>query len=710
MVAVSVKDSWRLLPLIIRKGEYSMKSKLLTTAMGILVLFVLCLSAAAEETHEHSFENHMCVTCELQEAGLYYNGEFKLTWQELLDRGFIRVETKKGDVILYTDNDELQGDMVIAEGVTKIGNSGFDKVKLSSVTFPTTLKVVGDNAFGGSAISTFNMNEGLEEIGGSAFLSCPNITIATFPTSVKKVGSYAYAYCMNLESVIVREGETIEFGGSAFYRCYALKTADLHSVKAVHGFEDCTALETVMLYEGVTHIGREAFSNCGALKTINLPSTVIYIGNEAFNRCSSLTEMRIPDGVTELNDRTFYMCSSLTTLYVGKGLTQINTCAIPFTGLQAIYLPKGLTRCVGIFREQPAWATEVPAVTVYYEGDEFDWMLVEKGDSFDNAQVRCNVNYTYESFLDEVSATLATPEPSATPTAEPTATPTAAPTATPTATTSPTHTPAPTHTTEPAEMQTSTPARMSIPGEMGVYQQVAQQAYVNSYLTASSGIYGAAQAVDGDEETCWQFSTKKIALGEAALDIGIQPGSIVDELWIKNGFWYINNGLDQYTRNGRPKAIGISFLYDGEADFQDEIVLTLKDDKARKDWQKVTLGRHENVSAVRIRVISIYQGTKFKTDVAISEVMLVECENATTRIVYDTLQRGSKGDEVLVMKERLQVLGYFKKGAELSTAYNDTCAERVKQFQKVNGLPQTGIADHQTLVLLYSDAALPKSN
>lgn len=693
-----------------------MKNKLLTTAMGILILFVLCLSAAAEETHEHTFENHMCVTCELQEAGLYYNGEFKLTWQELLDRGFIRVENKKGDVILYTDNDELQGDMVIAEGVTKIGNSGFDKVKLSSVTFPTTLKVVGYQAFGSAQISKVYMNEGLEEIGESAFSRCPNITIATFPTSVKIVGSYAYAYCENLVSVVVREGETIEFGDRAFYRCNALKTADLHSVKVVHGFEDCTALETVVLYEGVTHIGRAAFSNCGALKTINLPSTVIYIGNGAFNRCSSLTEMRIPDGVTELNDRTFYMCSSLTTLYVGKGLTQINTCAIPFTGLQAIYLPKGLTRCIGIFREQPAWATEVPAVTVYYEGDDFDWMLVEKGDSFDNAQVRCNVNYTYESFLDEVSATLATPEPSATPTAEPTATLTAAPTATPTAvatptmTTSPTHTSVPTYTTEPAEKQSSTPERMSIPGEKGVYQQVAQQAYANSYLTASSGIYGATQAVDGKEETCWQFSTKKIALGEAALDIGIQPGSIVDELWIKNGFWYINNGLDQYTRNGRPKTIGISFLYDGEEDFQDEIVLTLKDDKARKDWQKVALGRHENVSAVRIRILSIFKGTKFKTDVAISEIMLVEREGTPSTVFYETLERGSKSVEVLSMKERLRELGYFKKNAELSDSYNDTCVERVKQFQKVNGLPQTGVADSLTLMMIYSDTALPKDN
>ena len=237
-----------------------------------------------------------------------------------------------------------------------------------------------------------------------------------------------------------------------------------------------------------------------------------------------------------------------------------------------------------------------------------------------------------------------------------------------------------------------------------------QQAAANSHVVANSGDYSAEMAVDGNEQTCWQFSTKKVKLGEAALIVALQPGSTVDELWIKNGFWYINKGLDQYTRNGRPKEIAVGFLYDGESEYRDEVKLTLRDDKERKDWQKLNLGRHENVSAVRIRVISIYKGTKFKTDVAISEVMLVEREGPVQAFVYETLQRGSKNDEVLAMKERLRDLGYFKKNADLSNSYNDTCVERVKQFQKVNGLPQTGIADHQTLMLLYSDAALPKSN
>lgn len=72
---------------------------------------------------------------------------------------------------------------------------------------------------------------------------------------------------------------------------------------------------------------------------------------------------------------------------------------------------------------------------------------------------------------------------------------------------------------------------------------------------------------------------------------------------------------------------------------------------------------------------------------------------------YKTLKQGSSGNDVVKMKKRMQELGYFSAGASLSNQYNATTTERVKLFQKVNGLTQTGIADATTLMLLYSDNA-----
>lgn len=83
-------------------------------------------------------------------------------------------------------------------------------------------------------------------------------------------------------------------------------------------------------------------------------------------------------------------------------------------------------------------------------------------------------------------------------------------------------------------------------------------------------------------------------------------------------------------------------------------------------------------------------------------------EQSKNENVYVTLTKGNKGNAVLEMKKRLQELGYFKAGAEISNIYNDTCVERVKQFQSRNGLPKTGVADPETLACLFSDEAIHK--
>lgn len=72
---------------------------------------------------------------------------------------------------------------------------------------------------------------------------------------------------------------------------------------------------------------------------------------------------------------------------------------------------------------------------------------------------------------------------------------------------------------------------------------------------------------------------------------------------------------------------------------------------------------------------------------------------------YKPLKQGSSGNDVVKMKKRMQELGYFAAGASLGNQYNATTTERVKLFQKANGLEQTGIADAATLMLLYSDSA-----
>ena len=76
---------------------------------------------------------------------------------------------------------------------------------------------------------------------------------------------------------------------------------------------------------------------------------------------------------------------------------------------------------------------------------------------------------------------------------------------------------------------------------------------------------------------------------------------------------------------------------------------------------------------------------------------------APNPVVYT---QGDENEGVREMKERLQSLGYFSRGNTLSAEYSSATAERVAQFQAMNGLRQTGEADAMTLSLLFAESAV----
>ena len=167
-----------------------------------------------------------------------------------------------------------------------------------------------------------------------------------------------------------------------------------------------------------------------------------------------------------------------------------------------------------------------------------------------------------------------------------------------------------------------------IPGESNRVKVRLQSVSANSYIVnrAIPDRWLPERAADGDESTCWQFSSKNNALGNVHLDLNIGASETIDSLWIKSGFWsYSQKGEDLYTANCRPQRIRVEFLYDYSANgYEDAVIIELTDDVSRNGWQKFDFGRHSRVTSVRLWVLSAYVGSTFKNDVCISEVMLVQ--------------------------------------------------------------------------------------
>ena len=78
-----------------------------------------------------------------------------------------------------------------------------------------------------------------------------------------------------------------------------------------------TYIKRVVMQQGVTSIGGDAFWDCSGLTSVTIPDGVTSIGGDAFSGCAALTSVTIPGSVTNVGQYAFDNCSSLTDIYYG---------------------------------------------------------------------------------------------------------------------------------------------------------------------------------------------------------------------------------------------------------------------------------------------------------------------------------------------------------------------------------------------------------
>ena len=171
--------------------------------------------------------------------------------------------------------------------------------QLSEVTLQK-VHYIGDQAFSGTAISTLTLPDGLDSLGNAVFGGCGNLRELHMPNSVVKMGESTFQYCDSLTSVTLSAGLT-EIPAQTFRYCTQLRDLTLpNGIKRIGdiAFMDCPA--TPLLPDGLVEIGRGAFSYYGK-PTVELPSSLRTIGRGAFE-WSELTSIVIPEGVDSVED------------------------------------------------------------------------------------------------------------------------------------------------------------------------------------------------------------------------------------------------------------------------------------------------------------------------------------------------------------------------------------------------------------------------
>ena len=187
--------------------------------------------------------------------------------------------------------------------------------------------------------------DGTLYIKGSGAMSDYSVSSDANDTSFCSAPWYA-SHGSGIQTVILEDGIT-QIGKNAFADCFAMHSVSIPDSVTTIGegaFTFCGSLESVTIPDGVTKIGSAAFESCGSLKSVTIPSSVTTIGEWAFFGCDSLESVTIPGSVTEIGDRAFSDCVFLKSVTIPDSVTTIGEGAFSDCAfLESVTIPDSVT-------------------------------------------------------------------------------------------------------------------------------------------------------------------------------------------------------------------------------------------------------------------------------------------------------------------------------------------------------------------------------
>ena len=253
----------------------------------------------------------------------------------------------------------------LPNSLTEISWGLFRGSGITSIEIPNSVTSIGDRAFANTSLTSIQIPDSVTFIDYQAFDECRKLERVEISASVKYIGENAFRRCSELKEIVFK-GDAPEIEGNAFFSagfalgCYALYPANNGTwTDALHqkfdhvlnwiGYHDTMwkaygqcgenvcwtlsedgilnifgegtmygfsrwipswntyreSIKTVVIENGVTDIGKEAFSGCSNLERVKIPSSVTALGNGAFTDCTSLDEIWFGGAAPSFGENVF---------------------------------------------------------------------------------------------------------------------------------------------------------------------------------------------------------------------------------------------------------------------------------------------------------------------------------------------------------------------------------------------------------------------
>ncbi len=202
----------------------------------------------------------------------------------------------------------------------------------------------------------------------------------------------------SVQKIIIEDGVT-SIGRNAFRKCDVYSVSIPKSVKKIgdDAFRECRKISYVYL-EGVVTIGERTFQSCDNIRGVTLPACIKEIGSAAFFQCQQLLSVGFdPDteSVT-VGDDIFNSCWRLMDVTLPKTMNQIGkNMFYSCMALPGLIIPEGVTsigegaftNCsymTTVFIPKSVKQIGIAAfaksglTTVYYGGSEAEWKNIQK--------------------------------------------------------------------------------------------------------------------------------------------------------------------------------------------------------------------------------------------------------------------------------------------------------------------------------------------